>query len=282
MAKFKVSAIKQTTRVDPRFKTMNHIKKIVDRRLDKLRKSTNNIVQSEIEKAVTRSRVYRALTNPPLGVRGYDLPAEFGLLPGEGEDAANLLLYILKNTGDATVETGAILRRTRLGTGVATTTRVSFLDPAKYVSALSKRPFWHEHPKKYKNKRAFARRVREAGGTFSDSGTGARIDWMQWLLNARRGDNAMLATLPSLKNYGISYDIQDPAFSRSGRALMLNRDKQRNRKRMPLKYFPYSFPEVGVPKAGAKNFIEEIATDKKFTGRMNNRIKAAVERILIR
>ena len=277
MAKFRLGSLKATTRIDPRFKAMNHIKTRIDSRLSKLKERADRIVQGEIEKHVKKSRVYKALTNPPLGVRGYDLPAEFGLFPGEGEEAANLMLYILKGTGEALVEPGVIIKRTRQGSGVSVKTTVHFLNPKKYLNHFTKRPFWHQHPKKYKNKKAFARRVRMAGGTFSEKSE--RIDWMQWLLEAHRGDRAIHATLPSVKQYGISYDI-DPAFSRSGRALMLNRNKPRNRDRMPLKYFPYTFPEVAKPKAGAKNFIDEIANDPKFITNLDKRVRAAFSRTL--
>jgi hypothetical protein len=105
---------------------------------------------------------------------------------------------------------------------------------------------------------------------------------MKWLIAGRKGQSAMLGTIPSVKDYGISYSLKrgQSNISRSGRAIMV-RNTTRNAKRVGKEYFPYQFPEVAQPRAGYGNFIEEIFKNPQFFSKIQAKIESLVNYYLV-
>ncbi len=258
---FRLKVFSTTTKLDKRFKNLDFIQKQLQARIEKTKEGIQDSVSEAVEKAVRKSRVYRALVNPPLGVIGYDLPAEFGLNSEDAENAAELMVNIVKDT--VRVEVSAAFQDQNSAKVKIST---KFMNPDKYTKLLLKQPFWYTSRKQH----------RKSTGKQS---TRYRIDWMKWILEASRGDSAIYGTLPSVREYGISYGESANAlnrFSRSGRALMIHGESKRGRGE-----FPYGMPEVIKPKAGAANFLEEISRSRPFVQELNRRVKRVIDEFLI-
>jgi hypothetical protein len=113
------------------------------------------------------------------------------------------------------------------------------------------------------------------------------------------GPSAPEKYIPDIQNYGITYDIKNfeaRTISRSGRALMTKRPERTTRSvlgsrgnvklgklkaNLPahlinvLVNFPYTMPRLAIPKAGRKNFIDEIARNAT----LYSQIRTALDRI---
>lgn len=265
MPKYQLRIRKGTTRLNPRFKDLEFIKNKLQPRVDKLTPKTSKYVRSLIARSVQRSRVYKAFANPPYGIRGSDLIAEFGLTDEEASyliqvEMMDILLF--KATKVDVAQT--FVNSRRQSPGIQVELGGYYLLPDKYMRPLTQSPFFY-----YSRKQRSAARKRKGfrGSTY-------KIEWMKWLLNAHRGNAAIYSSIPNVKSYGITYDLTKGMhrFSRSERALMLRKTKT-NKGRLEARYFPYTMPPIAKPKAGAKNFIDEIAIDKTFVDRLNYGVK---------
>lgn len=266
MATIKLKTLKVTTRLDRKFTDPEYIKRTFDTRLEKVRRETLNALQNSIDKEIRKNPVIRALLNPQLGVRGYDLPAEFGLVPGQAEQAVAEFVSTIIRTCKVNIEPETFIRRVRGKPSVAVTIRVSLANPEDYETAFNDYPFAYRSAPSGKKLRGRGR------GNISH-----RIEWMNWLLAGRGAQSEMLGTIPSVKNYGISYDLKrgQSSISRSGRAVMV-RDTANNRDRLAIRFFPYEFPEVAKPRAGYKNFVDEIFKNPQFIGKIQAKVQSLV------
>jgi hypothetical protein len=256
MPAFSLKVQSAKTSLDPRFKDVSFIEEKLKARMQATADEIQEKISNAVEAAVRKSRVYKALVNPPIGTIGYDLPAEFGLRPGEAEEAAELMVDIVKNTVEVNAA-GVFTEYKTTNPVLSCKFSISFMNPNKYMNKLIRKPFWYTARKQYRKK----------------APTSYKIDWMRWILNANEGDNAIYGTLPSVKEYGISYTESTKAlrWSRSGRALMR---KDRN-------HSMYGLPEVVKPRRGADNFLEEISRDPSFAKDLDKRVKSVIDKRLI-
>lgn len=264
--KFKVNIKKIVTKMDARFKDPAVIHARFLRRIVKMDNKLKLELRYMVEKELRKSKVLRALINPDIGVRGYDLPAEFGLRPGWGQLAVDIIMMRLLALCQVQIDSEKGYRIVRGRPSKTVEVRWSFLDPEKYEGKFSGYPFSYISKTKQNSRRLIGKGSRRP-----------KIDWMKWLLNARRGHAMMLASIPSVKEYGINYNLgpKQRSSSRSGRAIM-NRNTRRNREKIPLKFFPYSFPEVAKPSAGYINFIDEIARNPKFNMSVRRKMNSII------
>ncbi len=263
--KFKLKTVKVTTRLDKKFSDPRYIARTFFSRIEKTKVATDKAIRIAIERELRKNKVIQALINPQVGVRGYDLPAEFGLKPDQAQQAVETLIGILLTTCRVNIEQGTI-RTVRGKPSVAVTIRSEYLNPENYTKYLSGYPF------------SYISKTRNNSRTLrGKNNPRPKIDWMKWLLEANKGMNTILGTIPSVRDYGISYELtgRQKALSRSGRAIML-KDSGHNLRRGTAKNFPYKFPKVAKPSAGFKNFIDEIARNPRFTDRLQQRIQTII------
>ncbi len=260
MANWTFSRVK-VTRIDPRFKNIGFAKRVFGRRMEKLQKEITLALRKAMEVEIRRTKFYKNLVDPPIGTRGYDLPAEFGLRPGMEILAAETLIKILELTINckASFEDGV---RSIKRSGFAQTIRVeiSFLNPEKYEGVFNSYPFVYDS-------------INKKGST--------RIPWMRWVLNASKGNNALVGINPDVRDYSIVYDLdaRQRPYSRSGRALMIqtHRDRQLG---VPLTSRRYNFPEGAKPTDGRKNFIESLSKNDVFVNKLKSIAERQMEKIL--
>jgi len=273
MPRYQIRIQSGTTRLNPRFKDLAFIESKLQKRISKLEPKVNVFIRNRIRNALRKNRVYKAFVNPPYGVRGSDLVAEFGLTDSEASELIqiemmDILLFRATNIEHSETSKEASGKQSA---GVTVRLKGRYLDPDKYYKDLTKAPFFY-----YSRKQRSAARKRKGfrGSTY-------KIEWMKWLLEAYRGNAVIYSSLNNIKSYGITYDLEHgmARFSRSGRALML-RKTPTNKKRLESRYFPYTMPEIARPRAGAKNFIDEVARDKDFVSNLNDGIKNIFDRTL--
>lgn len=273
MPRYQLKVQTGTTRLNPRFKDLAFIESKLKVRVNKLQPKVNLFLRNRLNRALQKNRVYKALTNPSYGVRGKDLVAEFGLTDAEASDLVQIEMMDILLTRATYTDTSEVSKEAtdRQSAGVKVNLRGRYLDPDIYYKQLTKSPFFY-----YSRKQRSAARKRKGfrGSTY-------KIEWMKWLLEAYRGSAAIYSTIPNVKSYGITYDLAQgmTRFSRSGRALML-RKTPTNKQRLESRYFPYTMPEVARPRAGARNFIDEVARDKNFVDGLNAGIKNIFDRTL--
>lgn len=265
MPKYQLRIQAGTTRLHSRFKELNFIENKLKARVSNVSEETNRFIKNAINVAIRKHRVYRALTNPPLGVRGADLVAEFGLTNSEAAYLMETeLMTILLDKATKINVAQTFKENSQPSPGVRVKLTGYYLSPAKYTRQLTREPFYY-HSRKQRSS------ARKKQGFQTST---YKIQWMKWLLEAHRGNNAIYSTLSNVKDYGITYDVGPGMgrFSRSGRAIML-KNTAANRRRLAVRYFPYTMPEIARPRAGAKNFIDEVATDKAFVSNLDAGVK---------
>ncbi len=271
MAKIKLKTKTIVTRLSPRYANPSVIAGRFFARTEKTKQQMMMVMRDAIEKELKKSKFMNALIDPQLGVRGQDLPAEFGLPVGAAKLAYDVIMIRLLSTCKVSAEIGPV-RRVRNRPSSTITIKYEYLNPVLYQDKFDNDPFSY-----YSENRATRKKLIGRSGGYK-----YKIDWMKWVLDAKRGNKAMLGTLPSLKSYGIGYDLttNQQKYSRSGRALMF-KNTSKNRQKIAIKNFPYEFPEAAIPSAGYKNFIEAIANNPKFTSRLNRRLQSIMNYYLV-
>jgi len=263
MAKIKLINKTIVTRLDKRLVDPDVIANRFLAKIERASDELNAALQDAIEKEIRKSPVIRALINPAIGVRGYDLPAEFGLTEAQATRAVELIIATLLKSCQVTVKKVGGNRRVKGVPSATIVIRSKYLDREFYEGKFDKRPL--AYPSK------------------SDT-----VPWMEWLLHASN-QNAALGITKSIKDYGITYSLTDKAkkYSRSGRALMIpkhvfSKFSQKNvpNPRQAIRFFPYEFPEVAKPVAGARNFIDEVVKNTRFIENLKNKLDRIVEKYL--
>ena len=273
MPRYQIRIQSGTTRLNPRFKDLAFIESKLKSRVEKLEPQINTFVRNKIRDSLRKNRVYKAFVSPPYGVRGSDLIAEFGLTDSEASELIQIEMMDILLFRATNIEHSETFKQASGQQSAGLTVRLKgrYLDPDKYYKDLTKSPFFYYSRKQ----RSSARKSR------GFAGSSYKIEWMKWLLEAYRGNAAIYSSLNNIKSYGITYDLQRgmARFSRSGRALML-RKTATNKQRLESRYFPYTMPEIARPRAGARNFIDEVARDKEFVSTLNAGIKNIFDRTL--
>jgi hypothetical protein len=267
MPKFRLKIANRSVKVSSQFKDAEFIRKLINEKIDRTEKRIVKMLRAEVEKAIRNHKVMRALINPQIGVRGYDLPAEFGLTPGEAQAAHEGVVRAILRSCKARIEKRARIKVVDGKPSVSVRVTTSFMNPEEYDSKLSGSKYYRES-------------------------NGRHIEWMRWLLEGRRGNRAIYSRVPDITKYGIAYSLPGSKWksrSRSGRALMIpeyretrSGKKRNNHHVLAIRYFPYQYPEVAIPRPGFKNFIEEISRDPTFTAKLQARLDVIIRNYLIK
>ncbi len=219
-----------------------------------------------MRKYIAKNRVLKNLTNPAIGVEGYDLPAEFGLTQEDVQKGVSIITDFLM----ASLKVSVSGNPEGASKEVLTRTTVDVFDPNIYEAEIKNR-LKYTSEKVYKNKKKASQNPNFDNSTYE-------IEWGKWLLEANRGIATINDSAPNISQFGISYDLsaEQSGFSRSERALMLRGNKQRNIQR--IKKFPYEYPRGAKPFLGAKNFVEEILKNEAFVTEMKQVIIKEIEK----
>lgn len=251
---FRAKIINKTSRLDARFVDMKYIEDKFHAREQKLKDDVGALISRQIRLEANRHRVVKALRNPHRGIGGEDLPAAFGLTATKAEEAASQIVDVLGDAVVVQVETGSVRR-------IKGMPSLNFKITPKFLNEQDFSDDFDEDPFVYKSRRS-------------------TVPWMKWVLNPRQADALIYSDLTNIKNYGIVYDVPThimAQYSRSGRALMLRKNTENNRR---YQIFDFRLPAIVKPVTGSKNFVEEIGNDKFFRSRLDGYIKNAVDKIL--
>jgi hypothetical protein len=274
----KIGKISVTTTTALQNKVANYARTIIQNRLDKVNPVIRNTGAEVIEKYVLGHRVIRAL----LGYRslfgvGYDLQAEFGLTSSNAKFGVEIIVKVLKKALKYKVD--KTFHKDNRGARVDVI--ITALDEPDYYDQL----YHYGEPLNYTSRKFIISKKgkkRQVGKTYP-------VNWIQWLLEADRGIGAIVDKLPSIRDYGITYDLYDKDDSRSGRAIMINMRSKDLKTILRMagstskdSSFPYAFPKGAIPARGAKNFVEEIARDPSFRKEMKERVFKELQKALPR
>jgi hypothetical protein len=288
---FRLKTISRELSYSAKLQSVDYINKLIDARISEVKRKAEGVLRDMVEYELRRTNVIKNLVNPSIGTRGYDLEAEFGLYPGQGEEFAEMMINLLKATCRVEVIREKDFRRSRTGNNpvVEIKLRVFFLNPEEYETRLSSPPFQYTSQRtvqRLHGNRKLRAKAKRIGATVQQLVNEIRnptvISWGKWLMNASRGDNIIQQTTNGISNFGISYDI-DPQtlgqLSRSGRALMVHKNK-RNLASHDYLTFPYHFPLGANPEAGRKNFVDQVARSRNLIDKLNRRMNQLMDSMI--
>lgn len=265
--------------ISSRYKDPDVISQILEKREGRLKKNIEDAVGKVVAEFFKRNKVYKALTNPNIGILGEDLPAEFGLTDAEAKIEAGAIINRLVDSVHGLVE---VAKTRNLYVGAAEA-GVEYLRPKDYEDWFYTALSYTQEQGIGKTGLSSRKKRKKVDKLSGDSGHVIR--WGKWMMNPK-SRSVLTEDLPDINDYGIIYDLhgKENTYSKSGRALMGKRKpvfdkdgKVIGTKLDPrITHFPYEIPSILKPPAGEKNFVEGVAHMEQFQAKV---LKALISEV---